>query len=187
MGSVYKRQLNEWKSTLEVKAKVVFDIGGAQDPIKGKVQSWDVERYKIVDLETPHVQDVPVDIVQDMNKEWTRELKADVIFCLGVFDYVINPNIAMDNIYKMLKDDGYAWIEFPFVYAHHNPLWDEGCRYSEGCVTRLADQAGLKITDMIRKRAENGHLVEFYRQDGHRMAREYPYHDVTGFIVRFEK
>lgn len=185
MGSVYKRQLNEWKSTLDVKADDVLDIGGSQDPVHRHVNSWDVKNYKIMDLAEPHVLEVEPDIAHDMNTEWDGAELFDIVFCLGVFDYVINPNIGMDNIRKLLKPDGHAWVEFPFVYATHNPIDDEGCRYSEGCIKRLADQAGLEIVDIVRKMERTGLLQQWYAAEGQRTAREYKYHGVTGFIVKF--
>lgn len=196
MGSWYKEQLNQWVAQLEVSAGCVLDIGGAQNPIKGRTKSWDVKDYKIVDLETPHVEIQKPDIVHDMNEELIKQFnyplsqykdKVDIIFCLGVFDYVINPNIAMETIKKLLAPGGYAWIEFPFAYAHHEPLMEEGCRYSEGCINRLADQAGLQITEMVRKMEESGLLRQWYAAERQRAARDYEYHGVTGFIVKLSK
>lgn len=188
MGSFYKQQLNEWKATLDVKADTVFDIGGAQDPIKGRTASWDVKDYKIVDLAVPHVEKVHPDIEWDMNNVWVGNAKADLIFCLGVSDYIINPNIFMDNIRKMLNDGGTAWVEFPFVYPIHNPVDDEGCRYSEGCIRRLAKQAGLAVEEIIYKRPklDNPYLLAFYNTDGMRAAKGVD-HNVTGYIVRMTK
>lgn len=187
MPSVYKQQLNDWKATLDVNEDTLFDIGGAQDKLQGKTKSWDVRDYKIIDLETPHVQTTPPDITHDMNIPWERSDKADAIFCLGVFDYIIEPGIAMRNIKGMLNDNGYAWIEFPLFYGHHEPLMDEGCRYSEGCINKLAKHVGLKITDIIRKPAGNDYLIKFMVTDGQRLSRNYNYHDTVGFIVRFTK
>lgn len=193
--SVYKDQLNEWVSQLEVSADVVMDIGGSQNPIKGRTKSWDVKDYKIVDLETPHVTKQAPDIAWDMNESLVSIVptpnfslgSADLIFMLGVMDYVINPNIAMDNLYWMLKEGGTAWIEWPLFYGHHEPLWDEGCRYSEGCIMRLLKQAKLNLDEIIRKPAGNALLVEFMRRDGQRLARDYQYHDTVGFITKVSR
>lgn len=192
MGSWYKQQLNEWKATLDVKADKVFDIGGSQSPIKGMTKTWDVGNYWIVDLKDPHVQVEAPDIVQDMNLPLNFPSDShygdvDLIFMLGVMDYVINPNIAMENIATLLKDDGYAWIEWPFNYATHEPVDQEGCRYSEGCVMRLLDQAGLELVEMIRKMERSGLLRQWYAAEGQRAARSYPYHGVTGFITKVKK
>lgn len=192
--SVYKDQLNNWVSTLDVKADVVFDIGGSQNPIKGRTRSWDVKDYLILDLEEPHVEKVKPDVVFDMNNSYEeatvnglplyKQKQADAIYMLGVMDYVINPNIAMENVRKLLKGDGYAWIEWPLFYGHHEPLWDEGCRYSEGCIMRLLGQANLQLDEIIRKPAGNDLLVKFMLLDGQRLARNYKYHDTVGFITK---
>lgn len=194
MGSFYKEQLNNWVASLEVSADVVMDIGGSQNPIKGRTKSWDVEDYKIIDLAVPHVEKVRPDIEWDMNETITEEVAwngynpADLIFMLGVMDYVINPNIAMFNINILLKEGGTAWVEFPFVYPIHNPVDDEGCRYSEGCIRRLAKQARLTIEEIIYKRPkpDNPFLLQFYSADGMRAAKGVD-HNVTGYIVRFTK
>lgn len=188
MGSYYKQQLNDWKRSLNVKAERVIDVGGAQDPIKGMTASWEVEEYTIVDLPVPHNTKVEPDIHHDMNEPWVGDYQADIVFCLGVSDYIINPNIFMDNIKKMMRLDGIAWIEFPFVYPIHNPKDDEGCRYSEGCIRRLAKQAGLKVEEIIYKRPkpENPYLLRFYALDGMRSADGVD-HNVTGYIVRFSQ
>ena len=188
MGSFYKQQLNDWKRTLDIKANLCYDIGGAQDPMIGMTKSWDVKEYKIVDLAVPHVEKVRPDIEQDLNEVWAVKDQADLILCLGVSDYIINPNVFMDNIYDALQMGGTAWVEFPFVYPIHNPVEEEGCRYSEGCIRRLAKQANLKIEEIIYKRPhpDNHLLLDFYARDGMRAAKGVD-HNVTGYIVRFTK
>lgn len=192
MGSLYKRQLNEFVSGLEIDADVVLDWGGAQSPIKGRTKEWNVAFYRIVDLDVPHSNSPKPDIAQDANQPLSGDIleylgKTDVLIALGLMDYVINPNVALDSMARLLTDGGYAWVEWPLFYCHHNPIEDEGCRYSEGCVKRLVAQAGLTIETMIRKPAGNGHLVQFFREDGQRMSRDYPYHDTVGFITKLRK
>lgn len=189
MGSVYKEQLNDWVSKQEVRADLVLDIGGAQSPIKDRTRTWEVSEYYIVDLEEPHSNSPKPDIVQDMNHTLKGDIEkyrsnTDLIFMLGVMDYVINPNIAMQNIYELLSDSGAAWIEWPFVYATHEPIMYEGLRYSEGCINRLCKQAGLGIVEIIRKMEQGSFLRQFYAAERMRAAKNYPYHGVTGFITK---
>lgn len=194
MGSYYKQQLNDWVNTLEVKGKVLFDIGGAQNPLKGRTKSWDVEDYKIVDLAEPHVTLQAPDLAQDFNFELDKEVfkdylgKVDNIYCLGVFDYVINPNIAMQNMYDLMSDGGKAWVEYPFIYPRHNPKEYDGLRYTESSIRNLAKQTGFEVTDIWyrRPKPENGHLLAFYSVDGMRAADGVD-HNVTGFIVELTK
>lgn len=189
MGSVYKEQLNNFVTTLELKGDVLLDWGGAQNPIKGRTKAWDIIDYKVVDLEVPHSDSPKPDIVQDANEPLSGDIvkyvsKTDILIAFGIYDYVINPNVCTDSIAQLLSPDGYAWIEWPFAYAHHEPLMDEGCRYSEGCLNRLLKQSGLKIEVMHRKMEQSGYLKRFYAEDRMRFARSYPYHGVTGFITK---
>lgn len=188
MGSYYKQFLNEWVISQEVMADLLYDIGGAQNPIKGRTASWRVNDYKIIDLATPHVEIQHPDIEHDMNTRIKDLPEADLIYCLGVTDYIINPNIFMENIHRLLRTNGTAWVEFPFVYPIHEPVNDEGCRYSEGCIRKLAKHADLKVEEVIYKTPEPGNdlLVQFYARDRMRAAKGIN-HNVTGYIVRLVK
>lgn len=194
MGSYYKQQLNDWVNTLEVKGKVLFDIGGAQNPLKGRTKSWEVEDYKIVDLAEPHVILQAPDLAQDLNLALDKNVfkdyvgKVDWIYCLGVFDYVINPNIAFQNLADLLKDGGRAWVEFPFSYCHHNPIEVDGLRFTWPSIVNLSKQANLKIVDSWKRtpRPGNNHLLQYYAEDGMRMAPNFD-HNVIGYMVLLEK
>jgi len=47
--SHYRNQLEEYLKTLDIKADRVLDVGGASNPVKSRVSSWNVKEYKIVD------------------------------------------------------------------------------------------------------------------------------------------
>lgn len=113
--------------------------------------------------------------------------QADVIFCLEVFEYLIDPVTAIRNIEYMLKKGGRAYITFAFVYPHHNELELDALRYTEYGVKRLITRAGLSV-DKIHYRRDKSNLLEtFYRADGMKRAKQYLNHDVTGFIVELCK
>lgn len=190
MSSYYKEQLNDWVASLEVKADTVFDIGGSQHPIKGRTKSWEVGGYKIFDLAEPHVVKQKPDVILDMNQYLFDETQdqADLIFCLEVFDYVIDPMAAFKNLNTLLKTSGSAWVSFPFVYPIHNPADKDGLRYTEPAIRQLATAAQLKVEEIIyrRPRPGNRHLLDFYATDGMRAAQGMD-HNVTGYIVRLAK
>lgn len=177
--SWYRQQLEEWLKTLEVKADVVLDIGGAQGPVKDRVKSWDVRDYQIWDLPN-----------YDLEVRWDMPQKhrvADIIFCLEVFEYIIDPRTAIKNISRVLKSGGKAYITFAFAYPTHNELEMDSLRYTEPGIKRLADSANLKINNIWYRTDKSGHLQAFYQLDGMHPAKEYAHHDVTGFIVEMEK
>jgi SAM-dependent methyltransferase len=181
--SWYRQQLEDWLKTLDVKADTVLDVGGAQGEVKSRVKSWDVKEYKVLDLPE-----------WDLNKEYADKDNfldvydsADIIFCLEVFEYLIYPLMALANIETILKSGGKAYITFAFSYPHHNELELDALRYTEPGIKRLADKAGLTITNIWYRTDRSGLLRQFYAADGMHPAKEYDHHDVTGFIVEFTK
>lgn len=176
--SYYRQQLEDWLKTLDVKAETVFDIGGAQGEVYKRVKSWQVNNYKILDL-------------PDFNIENKLKLNsssiADIIFCLEVFEYLINPLQALFNINALLRLGGKAYVTFAFVYPHHNELEADSLRYTETSIRRLAELTNLSISNIWYRRDKSGLLKSFYAADGMRAAKQYEHHDVTGFIVEFSK
>lgn len=184
MTSVYKQQLKDWVAQLDVKAEKVIDIGGSQDPIKGRTKSWDVENYFIYDLENPHVTNQKPDKIYDLQKEhWGNVVQADLVFCLEVFDYIRDPMLAFRNIRRLMN--GSAWVSFPFLYPHHNPIEDEGLRYTEPAIRWYGDKFKMPVKDIIYRRPRSSLLMRYYSEDGFRAAPGYD-HEVIGYIVRFE-
>lgn len=186
MSSSYRMELDRWLAELDVEAGIVLDIGGAQLPVKGRTKSWKVNEYKIADLPQPHADSPQPDIELDLNTAIIDEEFEgyDLIFCLEVFDYVYDPLMAMRKISYLLK--GTAWVTFPAFYPHHQPIEDDALRYMEGGIKKLAEAAGLKIVQIIKRRPETNLLEQFYRAERMRAAKHFD-HAVTGYIVEFQK
>lgn len=178
--SYYRQQLEEYLSKLDVEADLVYDIGGSQGEVKDRVKSWNVKNYKVLDL--------PKWDVESKNfYTWQNIKKADVVFCLEVFEYLIDPIQSLVNIKRALKEGGRAYITFQFVYPHHNELEMDSLRYTEYGIKRLAKKTGLIIKKIDYRVDKSGVLKSFYSIDGMRSAKQYANHDVTGFIVEFTK
>jgi len=179
VGSFYRQQLEDWLKTMDVKADVVYDIGGAQGEVKSRVKSWKVGKYKVLDLP-----------VYDLNKIWVAGdlKKADIVFCLEVFEYLIDPINALNNIKSvMMPRGGKAYVTFQFVYPHHNELEMDSLRYTESGIRNIAAKVGLGITNIWYRVDRTGYLEKFYSLDGMRRSKQYGHHDATGFIVEFTK
>lgn len=179
--SYYREQLEDWLKELDVQAETVFDIGGGQGEVKSRVNSWHVKDYRVLDLPF-------FDITRLSNaRDIARTQQADLIFCLEVFEYLIRPYEAMEAMHMLLKSGGRAYVTFAFVYPHHNELEMDSLRYTESGIRKLAKEIGFKINNVWYRTDQSGLLKEFYAADGMRAAKQYNHHDVTGFIVEFEK
>ena len=191
MASWYKQQLLDWVANLDVKADIVIDIGGSQDPIKGRTKGWDVKHYYILDMEQPHygVQpDYRINLGERMYNTTLLKFggEANLIFCLEVFDYIRNPMLAFEHIATLLASGGSAWVSFPFIYPHHNPIEDEGLRYTEPAIRYYGDKFGMPVQDIIYRRSRSPLLLQYFSEDGFRSAPNWD-HNVIGYIVRFKK
>lgn len=186
MSSSYRMELDRWLSQLNVTAKAVLDIGGSQLPVKGRTKSWEVEDYKIADLENPHIDSPKPDLIVDLNTENFLGDEYDLIFCLEVFDYVWDPKQAFDNIDWLLAPDGRAWITFPTMYPLHQPVEDDALRYMPGGIQKLAASVGLKIVQMIPRRTETDAIYNAFRTERMRCAKHED-HNISGWIVEFSK
>lgn len=175
--SFYRTQLEVYLKNLNVRADRVLDIGGAQNPIKGRTKTWDVKEYKILDLPEYDVQRYSQAV------HLSKTFQADMIFCLEVFEYLIQPIKALKSIKQLLKRDGVAIITFQFIYPHHEELEADSLRFTETGVKKLCRLVGLKILKIHYRIDKSGLLEAFYSADGMRRSKNYDHHNVTGFIV----
>ena len=189
MASSYRLELEKWLKGLDVKADRVLDIGGAQNPVKGRTRSWDVKEYLIADLPNPHEDSPQPDIEMDLN---TTPLMSDnfgeydLIFCLEVSEYIFNPLDAFRRINSLLCSHGTTWITFASFYPMHQPIEDDALRYMPGGIRKLAQVAGLEIVQMIPRRPETGALHQFFSVERLRAAKHED-HNFLGWIVELRK
>jgi len=140
--SFYREELERYLKELDVKANSCLDIGGASNPVKNRVKSWDVEHYKIADN---GLEDGDYDIELDLNDPDTpNHFFYDRVFCLEVFEYIIEPVKAMNYIYDSLNNGGIATISFPFVYPLHNPVEHDYLRYTKVGAEKLLEDFKLR-------------------------------------------
>ena len=187
MSSSYRMELDKWLSQLDVKADRVLDIGGSQVSLKPRVRSWDVKELQIADLPEPHQDSPKPDIELDLNVGGCGlENDIDIVFCLEVFDYIYDPRTAFEEIARVLKPGGTAWVSFPSIYPLHQPVGDDALRYMPAGIVKLAESAGLSVEQMIKRRPETNLFESFFRAERMRAAKHED-HNFTGFICEFKK
>lgn len=78
-------------------------------PYVGKVN------YKVLDK----VADYHPDIVGNVHKLPLADNSVDAVICIALLEHVEEPQIAMKEIYRVLKLGGYCFIYVPFLYYYH--------------------------------------------------------------------
>lgn len=189
MSSFYRQQLETYLSCLDIDAESVLDIGGAANPVKGRVRKWNVKRYDIADNEQEEKAKGVGDIfVMDLNYPTIIGKKYDIVFCLETMEYVFDPVQATQNIATLTRDGGVAYITFPFLYPHHNPVDTDYLRYTRVGVEKLLDVAGFSKSE-IEPRTQMGEkrIQEWYTSEKMHAAKGWPGHDWIGFVVKAVK
>ncbi len=190
MSSVYRQALERWLKDLDVKAKSVLDVGGAQLPVIGRVKSWQVEKYRTVDLADPHHGNAP-DVIFDLNEaiQWGHE-PAEVVFCLEVMEYVWDPQIAIANLSTMLMPGGTLHITFPYFYPPHEPYEKDCLRYTLSGAKKLLSMSSFQIESIVYRDAVGGGLALAVQDNALRPSKNATprelYHSL-GFIITATK
>lgn len=187
MSSYSRQQLESWLKNIDVKGNCL-DLGGSQNPIKGRTKSWDVSDYKILDLDQPHECKKEPDYIADLNENMfdcddikqmdEKYEKFDVAFCIEVFEYIYSPIRALRNIYCMLKKGGLLYISFNYFYPIHNPPFTDFLRYTPDGAVKLLEKSGFEILDhQFRYLKENesvGRMIEIINTEKMRPRKDPP-------------
>jgi len=182
--SYYRDQLEAYLSKLEVHVDSILDLGGLQLPVVSRLKSCGYNDYIIADIEDKADVKVDISALAPFEKVFTfRKEKFDVVFCLEVFEYVVNPLNAVMNIADYLKSGGVAYITFPFVYPIHKPEGTDMLRYTENWIRKVMEHYGFKYLDIMTRVDRSGLLTNFYADDGMK-AQKGLNHNVTGYIVK---
>ena len=160
--SFTRQQLEKWIGEIEVKADLVYDVGGSQKSIKDRVKYWDVKEYKVLDLPK-----------WDLNYDWGDVNYVDIIardpgnivFCIEVSEYLFNPVQALENISRYLMEGGILYMSFHFVYPIHNPKGTDYLRYTPDGVKRLLKETGFKVVEMV-DRESRVDFKQIYKAEG---------------------
>ena len=114
----------------------VLDIGKGMRDKFAQIKSKNIET-----LDVNEFDDYP-DIIFDLCDELDPSLinRYDKIICLAILEHVYNPFIAVDNLKKMLNDNGIIYGYVPYLYHYHAPKnlkFQDYFRFSKDALTYL--------------------------------------------------
>jgi len=186
--STYRKQLEEWLKKLDVKAERVLDVGGAQLPVDGRVNSFDVQDYLILDLPQPHEMKGSVDLKWDINIPLPADLQVqpfDTVFCLEVMEYIWNPVVALANLAALTHPGGRLYISFPYFYPPHEPYEQDALRYTLRGAMKILTVTGFELELVDWRLSEGDDMASAIRRNGLRLSRKASVneHRALGFII----
>lgn len=174
-----RNQIEDWLKNLHIDCENVGDIGVSDNPNKNRVGSFVCKHYICFDV----IHHKYMDEILDLNKPYTEEYQDyfDVIFCTEVYDHIVNPVQATENIYRMLKEGGSLFLTVAFLYPHHGK--EDYLRLTKYGLAKIFDNAGFRDVFIQPRVATTGKekLQEFY--DVECMSGNEEDRDIIGFIV----
>ena len=196
--SYYREALEDWLKTISVKAERVLDIGGASNPVRNRLKSWDANECIFSDngAEEAKVDYMPFDINLPLTQfegysevDLYKQFRFNVVFCLEVFEYVWNPVQAMKNIYDLLAKDSVAYISFPAIYPVHNPVNIDYLRYTRNVIEKYINDNKFDSFEITPRVATEGkaELSAFYRSEGMHPVRNSQLPFDIGYLVKVRK
>lgn len=158
MSSNYRLQLESWLEHIDVRDDIVTDVGGGQNPITKRVNSWQVSEYYIIDNDAQYKPDHFADLNHPLPDSilTSRAARANIVFCLEVAEYIWNPLQFHQNIYSLLKEGGIAYISYPTLYPLHNPPGIDYLRYTKNAIEKYLAEAGFKTWEITPRVVTEG-------------------------------
>lgn len=181
MSSLSRQQLESWLKNIDVKGNVL-DVGGGQKSLEGRVNSFNPDKYVILDIDSKFNPFYVYDICEPAKLNYVF----DQVFCLEVSEYFYDPVQAIKNLYEMVIDGGELYISFHFIYPLHKPDGDDMLRYTRNWINKIFEMVGfsdIEITDRIATDGNN--LLEaFYDVEKMKAYKEI---EVIGYLVKATK
>ncbi|MFH1744873.1 MAG: methyltransferase domain-containing protein [bacterium] len=140
-------------------SRTVIDIGGGLRVSPKRSNRYDKSRewlsqyikkvdYKILDI----VSDYHPDIVGDIHNLPFSDNSCDAIICIAVLEHVEDPIRASEEIFRVLKPGGRAYIYVPFLFYYHakKGYYKDYWRFTGDCIDLLFKKFSVMEKESVR-------------------------------------
>ena len=129
----------------------LYDLGCGEAPYKDYFLQY-ADRYIGIDWSNT-LHNSKADIVSDLNKKIDlKDEVADTLVSISVMEHLCEPQIFLNEAYRILKNDGYMILQVPWQWWVHEAPYDF-YRYTPYGLKYLFEKAGFKE---VAVEAQNG-------------------------------
>ncbi len=125
----------------------VFDIGGEKFNKRGK---FNINKFKFNCTYVNNNPDTKPDIIADISKINLSSNVADTIIVTETLEYVNDINLALKELKRISKKNGYLLISIPFLNSIHGDKDKDSARYTESFLHSIFKRYNLKIINFHR-------------------------------------
>lgn len=145
-AKVVKVMLRELLSNLSPDAKGL-NVGSGKTRIDPRIRNMEIEAGDGIDI-VGSVEAIP-----------SEDNVFDLVITQEVLEHVKSPRMAVEEIYRVLKPNGTAYIQLPFIIGYH-PCPSDYWRFTHEGMIELVVSAGFNVTEVT---LSVGPAVGFYR------------------------
>jgi SAM-dependent methyltransferase len=124
-----------------------LNVGAGHTKIDPRIKNMEIEAGDGIDL-VGSVESIPCD-----------SSAFDLVITQEVLEHVKSPHQAVKEIYRVLKQNGTAYIQLPFIIGYH-PCPNDYWRFTHEGMIELVESAGFRLESIA---LSVGPAVGFYR------------------------
>jgi SAM-dependent methyltransferase len=114
--------------------RIGLNVGSASRRLHPRLRNFDIR-------ESP-----AVDIVGDAEAIPVEDSTFDVVVTQETLEHVRHPDVAMREIFRVLKPGGHLYCQLPFIIGYHPGPFDF-LRFTKEGIHTLAENAGFQVED----------------------------------------
>ncbi len=100
----------------------VLNVGAGGDIAKTLMQYAAQQRFKVISLDIDKKRQA--DIIGDICVHDFKEQRFDVVIMAEVLEHLHSPHLALENVHRILKENGRLIITVPFIFPIHDQPHD---------------------------------------------------------------
>lgn len=136
---------NSVKSNLNQFKGECLDVGCGSMPYKELLLQSSISNYTSLDIPNSEYQNKGIvpDFFWDGNRMPFDDEKFESIICTEVLEHTINAKNILEEMYRVLKPDGFLFFTVPFFWPLHC-VPDDYFRYTPFSLSKIIKDAGFK-------------------------------------------